>query len=64
MAHIQHLEKSAQMAMNMTLLLQEEIKALRAENERKVKKRIRRRGIVANDVLLSVQKGQKSRSAA
>jgi hypothetical protein len=41
MAHIQHLEKSAQMAMNMTLLLQEEIKALRVENERKVKKRIR-----------------------
>ncbi|XP_077660230.1 uncharacterized protein AFUA_2G03570 [Aspergillus fumigatus Af293] len=39
MAHIQHLEKAAQMAMNMNLLLQEEIKVLRAENERKVKKR-------------------------
>lgn len=54
MAHIQHLEKAAQMAMNMNLLLQEEIKVLRAENERKVKKRVRRRAIVGNDVLLSV----------
>jgi uncharacterized small protein (DUF1192 family) len=58
MAHIQHLEKAAQMAMNMNLLLQEEIKVLRAENERKVKKRVRRRAIVGNDVLLSVQEGQ------
>jgi uncharacterized small protein (DUF1192 family) len=46
------------MAMNMNLLLQEEIKVLRAENERKVKKRVRRRAIVGNDVLLSVQEGQ------
>jgi SMC interacting uncharacterized protein involved in chromosome segregation len=58
MAHIQHLEKAAQMAMNMNLLLQEEIKVLRAENERKAKKRVRRRALVGNDVLLSVQEGQ------
>jgi hypothetical protein len=32
-AHIQHLEKTAQIAMNTNLLLQQEIKALRAENE-------------------------------
>jgi uncharacterized small protein (DUF1192 family) len=58
MAHIQHLEKAAQIAININLLLQEEIKVLRAENERKVKERVRRRAIVGNDVLLSVQEGQ------
>jgi hypothetical protein len=42
------------MAMNINLLLQEEIKVLHAENEQKVKKRVRRRAIVGNDVLLSV----------
>jgi hypothetical protein len=57
MAHIQHLEKATQMAMNMNLLLQEEIKVLHAENERKAKKRVRRRALVGNDVLLSVQEG-------
>lgn len=40
-SHIQHLEKAAQMAMNMNLL-QEEIKVLRAENERKKKKKARK----------------------
>ena len=34
-SHIQHLEKAAQMAMNMNLLLHQEIRTLRAENERK-----------------------------
>jgi hypothetical protein len=57
MAHIQHLGKAAQMAMNMNLLLQEEIKVLRAENERKVKKRARRHAPVGNIVLLSTQEG-------
>jgi uncharacterized small protein (DUF1192 family) len=46
------------MAMNMNLLLQEEIKVLHAENEQKAKKRVRRRALVGNDVLLSVQEGQ------
>jgi hypothetical protein len=54
MAHIQHLKKAAQMAMNINLLLQEEIKVLHAENEQKVKKRVRRRALVGNDVLLSI----------
>jgi hypothetical protein len=36
-ATIQQLEKAAQMAMNMNLLLQQEIKVLRVENERKNK---------------------------
>lgn len=42
------------MVINMNLLLQEEIKVLRAENEQKVKKRVRRRAIVGNDIFLSV----------
>ncbi|KAJ5967099.1 DDE-domain-containing protein [Penicillium viridicatum] len=41
-SHIQHLEKAAQMAIN-TNLLQQEIKVPRAENERKIKKKARRR---------------------
>ena len=43
------------MAMN-TTLLQQEIKALRAENERKTKK-ARRRAVLGNDIILSVQEG-------
>ena len=42
------------MVMNINLLLQEEIKVLRAENEQKVKKRVRRCAIVGNDVFLFV----------
>ncbi|KAG2001677.1 hypothetical protein GB937_010019 [Aspergillus fischeri] len=57
-SHIQHLEKAAQMAMNMNLLLQEEIKVLRAENERKMRNKARRRANLGNDILLSVQEGQ------
>jgi hypothetical protein len=57
-SHIQHLEKAAQMAMNMNLLLQQEIKVLRAENERKMRKKARRRVNLGNDTLLSVQEGQ------
>ena len=57
-AHIQHLEKAAQMAMQTNLLLQQEIKTLRAENERKYKKKARRRALLGNDTLLSVQEGQ------
>jgi hypothetical protein len=58
MSHIQHLEKAAQMAMNMNLLLQQEIKGLWAENERKTKKKARRHAILSNDLLLSIQEGQ------
>lgn len=56
--HIQHLEKAAQMAMNINLLLQQEIKVLRAENERKVKKKARRRGKIGDDLFLSIDEGQ------
>jgi hypothetical protein len=58
MAHIQHLERAAQMAMNMNLLLQQEIKVLRAENERKMKKKVRKRASLGNDLFISVQEGR------
>jgi hypothetical protein len=57
-SHIQHLEKAAQMAMNTNLLLRQEIKVLREENERKIKKRARRRANLGNDLVLFVQDGQ------
>jgi hypothetical protein len=56
-SHIQHLEKAAQMAMNTNLLLQQEIKVLQAENERKKKKKARRNVILGIDMILSVQEG-------
>jgi hypothetical protein len=46
------------MAMNMNLLLQHEIKVLRAENERKMKKKAKRRANLGDETLLSVQEGQ------
>lgn len=46
------------MAMHTNLLLQQEIKTLRAENERKYRKKARRRALIGNDTLLSVQEGQ------
>jgi uncharacterized small protein (DUF1192 family) len=58
MSHIPHLEKAAQMAMNANLLLQQEIKVLRAENERKRKKKARRHANLGDDTILSVQEGQ------
>ena len=57
-SHLQHLEKAAQMAMNMNLLLHQEIKSLRTQNERKVKKRARRNANLGTDTILSVQEGQ------
>jgi hypothetical protein len=57
-SHIQHLEKAAQMAMNMNLLLQQEIKVLRGENKRKMQKRARRRANLGDDLVLFVQEGQ------
>jgi hypothetical protein len=57
-SHIQHLEKAAQMAMNMNLLLQQEIKGLQVENEREIKKKARRRAMLGNDLLLSIKEGQ------
>lgn len=57
-SHLQYLERAAQMAMNMNLLLHQEIKVLRTENERKVKKKARRRGNLSQDTMLSVQEGQ------
>lgn len=56
-SHIQHLEKAAQMAMNTNLLLQQEIKVLRAENKRKLKKKTRKRASLGNDLFISVHKG-------
>jgi hypothetical protein len=56
-SHIQHLERAAQMAMNMNLLLQQEIKVLRAENERKMKKKVRKHASLGNDLFRSVQEG-------
>lgn len=41
-SHIQHLEKAAEIAMNMNLLLHQEISILQAENEQKIKKRARK----------------------
>ena len=40
------------------LLLQQEIKAVRAENKRKYKKKARKRAIIGNDSLLMVQEGE------
>ena len=57
-SNIQHLEKAAQTAMNMNALLHQEIKSLRAENERKIKKRVRKQAILGMDTILSVQEGQ------
>lgn len=45
------------MAMNINLLLQQEIKVLRAENEQKIRKKARRRANLGDDILLSVQEG-------
>ena len=45
------------MAMNTNLLLQQEIKVLQSENERKTKKKARRRATLGNDTILSVQEG-------
>jgi hypothetical protein len=56
--HLEHIEKSAQIAMNMNLLLHEQIKALRAENERKIQKRARRTTVLGTDPILSIQEGQ------
>jgi hypothetical protein len=42
------------MAINTNLLLRQETKALRAENERKVKKKARRRALLEEDTFLSM----------
>lgn len=57
-SHLQHLEKAAQMATNMNLLLHQEIKSLRTQNERKIKKRARRNANLGTDTNLSVQEGK------
>ena len=46
------------MAMNTNLLLQQEIKVLRAENERKLKKKVRKHASLGNDLFLSIQEGR------
>lgn len=46
------------MVMNMNLLLQQEIKVLRAENERKMKKKARKRASLGNNLFLSVQESR------
>ena len=46
------------MVMNMNLLLQQEIKVLRVENERKIKKKARKHARLGNDLFLSIQEGQ------
>jgi hypothetical protein len=57
-SHIQHHERAAQMAMNMNLLLQQEIRVLRAENERKMKKKARKHASLGNNLFISVQEGR------
>ena len=57
-SHIQHLEKAAQMAMNTNLLLQQEIKVLQTENERKIKKKARKRASIGDNLFISVQEGR------
>ena len=57
-SHLQHLEKTAQMAMNMDSLLHQEIKSLCLQNERKTKKRERRNANLGTDTILSVREGQ------
>jgi hypothetical protein len=42
------------MAMNINVLLHQEIQSLRAENERKIKKRARRQGNIGVDTILSI----------
>ena len=57
-SHLQHLENAAQTAMNMNVLLHQEIKTLRAENERKIRKRARQQANLGIDTILSIQEGQ------
>jgi hypothetical protein len=57
-AHIQHLEKAAQMAMQTQLLLEQEIKNLQAENRRQRQRKARKRAELGNYCLLNVQEGQ------
>ena len=57
-AHIRHLEKAAQMAMQTKLILEQEIKAVRAENGRQRQRKARKRAEIGNDRLLNVQEGQ------
>ena len=46
------------MAMNTNLLLQQEIKVLRTENERKTKKKARKRASIGDNLFISVQEGR------
>lgn len=57
-SHINQLEKAAQMAMEMNLLLQQEIRTLRAENERKSRKNARKHAILGNDLFMNVQESR------
>ena len=56
--HIHHFEKAAQISMNLNLLLQQEIKTLRAENEQKTRKKARKRTTLGSDTILFIQEGQ------
>lgn len=58
MSYLQHLDKAAQTAMNMNLLLHQEIKSLCTQNEWKIKKRARRNANLDTHTILSVQEGQ------
>ena len=57
-SHLQHLKKATQTAMNTNLLLHQEIKSLRVQNEQKIKKRARWNATLGTDTILSVQEGQ------
>lgn len=46
------------MSMNMNLFLQQETKELRAENERKIKKKARKHASLGIDLFLFVQEGR------
>ncbi|KFZ05683.1 hypothetical protein V502_09947, partial [Pseudogymnoascus sp. VKM F-4520 (FW-2644)] len=54
---LNQLVKGCQMAMNSAVLLAEENKQLRAENERQKKKRAKRRSYIATGGVLTVQEG-------
>src|SRR5450432_3333418 len=54
---LNQLVKGCEMAMNSAVLLREEVRQLRAENERQKKKRAKRRSYIATGGVLTVQEG-------
>jgi hypothetical protein len=46
------------MTININLILQQEIAALRAENKRKKKKKVRRQATLKSNIILNIQEGR------